>query len=213
MALDLGHLGSGFASPVLASQRVFRDALRALSHPGTVVRLESDAALPEGVHPAAFALALSLLDADTRLWASPGVAGAGNSLRFHTGCALARSHEEADFALLASPLELPPLASFSQGSDQYPDRSATLILQVASLARASGADRGWRLSGPGIRESGGSGESGDSGATVRLCAEGLGEDFLAQWAHNGRAFPRGVDLFLASGSLLAALPRTTRVEA
>jgi alpha-D-ribose 1-methylphosphonate 5-triphosphate synthase subunit PhnG len=59
----------------------------------------------------------------------------------------------------------------------------------------------WRLSGPGIR------------GEARLHAAGLGVDFLAQWRHNAKRFPCGVDVFLASGTRICGLPRTTRIEA
>jgi alpha-D-ribose 1-methylphosphonate 5-triphosphate synthase subunit PhnH len=41
----------------------------------------------------------------------------------------------------------------------------------------------------------------------------LDEAFVHQWRELNRMFPRGIDIFLASGSLLAGLPRTTRIEA
>jgi alpha-D-ribose 1-methylphosphonate 5-triphosphate synthase subunit PhnH len=103
----------------------------------------------------------------------------------------------ANFALVAAPAELPPLGAFDSGSDEYPDRSATLVLQLEALE----ADGPWSLIGPGVH------------GEARLRARGLGADFLAQWRANAKSFPRGVDLFLASGARLCALPRTTRIEA
>jgi alpha-D-ribose 1-methylphosphonate 5-triphosphate synthase subunit PhnH len=153
---------------------------------------------PPGVQRAANALLLALLDQDCRLWLSPSLSGAAAGyLRFHTGCILVGDTRQADFVLVASPSELPPLGSFALGSDEYPDRSATLVVQVDAL----GSDGEWRLSGPGIRDE------------RRLRAQGLGADFLAQWRQNAKRFPRGVDLFLVSGTQLCGLPRTTRIEA
>jgi alpha-D-ribose 1-methylphosphonate 5-triphosphate synthase subunit PhnH len=190
-------IGRGFSDPVLASQTVFRQCLGALSEPGAIVAVESDAAVPAGLCAAANALALALLDQDTRLWLSPAVSGAvAGHLRFHTGCVLVADPALASFAVIGHPRELPPLEAFSAGSDEHPERSATLILQVEGLS----SDGAWRLSGPGIRD----------GRT--LAAGGLGREFLDEWANNRSKFPRGVDVFLASGNCLCGLPRTTRIE-
>lgn len=195
--LDLAEVSPGFTDATHESQAVFRHGLDALARPGTIRECGDVPAPPQGVHAAANALLLALLDQDCRLWLSPSLNGAvAGYLRFHTGCILVGEPRHADFALIASPAELPPLGSFHPGTEEYPDRSATLVLQLQALQDAGG----WRLSGPGVR-----------GAT-RLQAAGLGADFLAQWRHNARSFPCGVDLFLASGSRLCGLPRTTRIE-
>ena len=102
---------------------------------------------------------------------------------------------EADFGVVAGPEELPPLESFSAGSKEYPERSATVVLQVPVLHES-----GWRLTGPGIRNE------------VRLSVPALGEGFPAQWERNRARFPRGVDLYLSCGDRLCGLPRTTRIE-
>jgi len=195
---DLAAIAPGFADSTLESQAVFRRALGALSRPGTLHECGEVPVPPPGVHPAANALLLALLDQDCRLWLSASLNGAvAGHLRFHTGCVLVGEPLQADFALVAAPAELPPLGSFGHGSEEYPDRSTTLVVQVAELADAGP----WRLTGPGIR------------GEARLHAAGLGADFLAQWQHGTKRFPRGVDLFLASGTRLCGLPRTTRIEA
>lgn len=197
-AVELAGMGRGFADPALASQAVFRRALEALSRPGRLVKIECDADVPEGVDPAACALALALLDQDTALWCSPSVstARAGGFLRFHTGCTLVPRAEEGQFALAAA-AELPPLERFCAGSDDYPDRSATLIVQVDGLREGGG----WQLSGPGIKGS------------ARIACAGLPEDFAAQWHRNAARYPRGIDVVLTCGRLACGLPRTTRLEA
>ena len=194
--IDLSAVGTGFEHATLASQQVFRNCLAALSRPGRIVELAPRLEAPGEVHLAAAALLLTLLDHDTRLWLSPGVRTAGAYLRFHTGCGLADEPRDADFALIASGAQLPALGTFRAGSDERPDRSATLVIQVDSLS----ASEGWRIGGPGIREPG------------RLAARGLGPEFALQWALNHAAFPRGVDVFLASRERLCGLPRTTRIE-
>ncbi len=203
MRPDLSGIGAGFADPSFGSQSVFRSCLEAISLPGTILEVASDAEVPAGAHPAAYALLLAMLDQDTRLWISPDLedsahgAAIGEFLRFHTGCRRAESPSLADFALLATGRAILPLEAFSAGSEDYPDRSATLVLQADQL----GDDSGWTLTGPGIR------------GRTRLAVAGLDSTFLSQWALNHRMFPRGVDLFISCGRRLVGLPRTTRIEA
>ena len=198
----LDSVTPGFSDSVLGSQAVFRQCLECMSRPGSLEHIASDAQLPPGVGAAAGAVLLSLLDQDTRLWLSPSARAAADYLRFHTGCVLVEDPGAADFAFAARAAELPGLAQFAQGSEDYPDRSTTLVVQVETLAAdAAPAGPAWVLRGPGIRDS------------VPLSAAGLGQAFIEQWSANQRRFPCGVDLFLACGSRLAALPRTTRLEA
>lgn len=194
----LAGLGRGFATPPLASQAVFRSALAALSRPGRIVKVDSDAEAPRGLDVASCALALALLDQDTTLWCSAalGRPQVGAYLRFHTGCTLVARCEDAQFVLAAA-AELPALARLGAGSEDYPDRSATAIVQAAFL----GEGGPWRLAGPGIRDA------------ARIDCGGLPADFPAQWQGNAALYPRGVDLFVTCGSLVCGLPRTTRLEA
>lgn len=194
----LAEVGPGFGDPVFDSQRAFRGCLDALSRPGNTMMLGAGLQTLLSLHAAASALLLALLDQDTRLWLSPRIAAGSTAanLRFHTGCVLVASPGEADFALVAGPEELPPLEAFGAGSDEHPERSATIVLQVAALLPS-----GWRLTGPGIR------------GETEFSAPSLGTEFLSQWERNRARFPRGVDLFLTSGEQLCCLPRTTKIEA
>lgn len=196
--IDLAEVGAGFADPVFDSQRAYRDCLATLSRPGTLACVATPEDVVRGLWPAAGALLLALLDQDTRLWLSPSLANGRveSSLRFHTGCAMVASPGAADFALVAAPHELPALEAFAAGTDEHPERSTTLVLQVPALS----TEGGWRLTGPGIQ------------AQAQVRAEGLGAAFLAQWEANRQRFPRGIDLFLSSGDRLCGLPRTTRIE-
>ena len=181
----------------MASQAVFRRSLEALSRPGSVIEVQSDAGVPAGVGVAACALLLALPDQDTRLWLSPSVSTeAAAYWRFHTGCLITKDHGEADFALVSDVAQLPLLQSLRCGSDEYPDHSATLIVEVPHLAN----DSGWRITGPGIRNE------------ARLSAPALGKHFPAQWAANHKLFPRGIDIFFTCGALLCGLPRTVQLS-
>lgn len=199
---DLSAIGAGFTQEAYGSQQVFRAALQALSHPGRLVDVAHDAQVPHVGHAASAALLLALLDADCCLWLSPALrdSDAAAWLRFHTGCQLAARPAQAQFAWVAAGDALPPLEAFAGGSENYPDQSTTCVIDVAALGHAADEGQDWRLSGPGIQ----------GGACLRVT--GLPPDFVAQWAANHAAFPRGVDLFLATPQQIVGLPRSTRIE-
>lgn len=198
----LSTLNPGFSQEAFGSQHVFRAALQALSHPGRLVDVVHDAEVPRVGHAASAALLLALLDADCSLWLSPALrdSDAAAWLRFHTGCQLVEAPGDAQFAWFAASDALPPLARFASGSENYPDQSTTCVIDVADLGHAADEGQDWRLSGPGIQ----------GGACLRVT--GLPQDFVAQWVANHAAFPRGVDLFLATDQQIVGLPRTTRID-
>jgi alpha-D-ribose 1-methylphosphonate 5-triphosphate synthase subunit PhnH len=188
----------GFADPTLDSQRVFRGILEAMSHPGRIVDVANGVQAPAPLHPAAAVVCLTLLDFETPLWldgaaARPEVVA---WLRFHCGAPVVERPEAARLALVADALAMPPFDAFDAGSAEYPDRSATLVIQVQALLGGTGR----RLAGPGIE-----------GAT-RLEVTGVPARFWTGVRDNQAQFPRGVDTILSAGRMLAALPRSTRVE-
>ena len=187
-----------FADPVLDSQRIFRLVLDAVAHPGRIFRVPEGMDPPAPLHPAAAAIALTLLDYETPLWADVSIgAEARDWLRFHSGAPIVERAGDAVFALVADPDRLPLLEAFAQGTDERPEQSATLIVQVGNLR----PHEGHRLTGPGIP------------GEVRLAVRGLPGAFWDALRDNHARFPRGVDVLLTAGACLAALPRTTRVGA
>jgi alpha-D-ribose 1-methylphosphonate 5-triphosphate synthase subunit PhnH len=185
-------LSPGFADPVLDSQATFRAVLEAMSRPGRVLAAGGGLAPPAPLGRAAAAVLLSLADADTPLWLDAGAAVQA-WLRFHCGAPIVADPAQAVFALAVG--EPPALAALAQGSEEEPQRGATLVLQVTALTEGEG----WRLTGPGIAEE------------HRLHVAGAPEGFLAAWAANRAAFPCGVDVVLCAGDRLAALPRTVTI--
>ncbi|VTU45913.1 phosphonate C-P lyase system protein PhnH [Variovorax sp. PBL-E5] len=202
---ELAAIGAGFSDPALGSQAVFRAALQALSHPGRPVDVPHDAEVPARGHAAAAALLLALLDPDCRLWLSPSLAGSDAAawLRFHCGCVLVDEPAQAQFAWVAAGDEMPALDGFAQGSDTYPDQSATCVLEVPAFADAAAGGAAWQLHGPGIR--------GQVRLTVGLAPQAA-HALVAQRAAEHAAFPCGIDLFLATERQIVGLPRTTRIR-
>jgi len=193
-------LAPAFADPVLASQAVFRSLMDAMARPGTIVATSGLARAPRPLSLAAAAVTLTLFDFETPMWLDPALAQSPEVvgwLRFHTGAPLTDDPQRAAFGLIADPSKMPQLAAFSQGSMEYPDRATTLVVQVERLSN----DRGVWLSGPGIKGS------------RTLLASPLPADFVARMHANRALFPRGVDIILAAGEMLAALPRSAHVAA
>ena len=184
-------LSPGFGDPVADAQSCFRAVLDAMARPGQVHAVGGVSA-PAPLCDAAGAVLLTLADQDTPLWLDPDAAAARGWIAFHTGAAVGPAAE----AMFGVALALPDLGAFSKGSDEMPETSATLIVQVASLQTG----RAFVLDGPGFRE------------PRVLTVDGLPGDFAAVWERNHALYPRGVDLILCCGGELTALPRSVAVR-
>lgn len=183
------QLSPGFADPPVDAAETFRAALQSMARPGTI-QTARPAGVPSGLSPAAGALALTLFDHETAVWLAPSVATDAvlRWLTFHTGAPVTQDRGAAVFAI--GPWgDLIPATDFTTGTPEYPDRAATLIVEVADLGVAH------RLTGPGIRDA----------------ADLTHPDPVFARA-NAALFPRGIDLFVCAGDRLAAIPRTTKVE-
>ena len=205
LTIDLSKVVAGFDDPVSDSQRIFRDALQALSHPGQIVALTPHAAIPKHAQPSAAVLLLALLDADSHLWLSPTIAAsdAAHWIVFHTNCTLVSDPALADFAWIQDMSEMPALDSFNQGTDEYPELSTTCLINVAGLEKDSNIDPVISLQGPGI--------SGIDQLYLNEMKIAQLELLLNQLQTNHQQFPKGVDIFLCAPHQIAGLPRTTKL--
>ena len=186
--MQAASMQGGFTDAPVDAAIAFRAAIDAMSRPGTVQTVAGGEA-PSPLSRSAAVLALTLCDPDTPVWLSPAlnIEVIRDWFRFHTGAPFAQ-RAEAVFAFGAW-RDLLPITDFSIGTPEYPDRSATLIVEMDAL------EQGNRLSGPGIREE-----------------AALSVPDVAAFQLNAALFPLGLDFFLCAGDQLAALPRTTRVE-
>lgn len=188
----------GFDNPVHDGQRVFRRLLDAMAHPGRIVELDVDLPATSPLQPAAFAVLLALADFETPLWLSPGAASPDTlaAIRFHCGAPVVADPSRAAFAVAAKADERPQLDTLDLGSDAYPERAATLIVQVDAL----GTGREVALRGPGID------------GTARLAVDGLDGDFWSERKPLEILFPRGLDLVLVHDRAVVTIPRSTVLE-
>ncbi|MBB4064832.1 phosphonate C-P lyase system protein PhnH [Gellertiella hungarica] len=196
---DTSIFTGGFADPVLQGQAAFRAVMDGMANPGRIKETDGTPSAPGGVPSAMAALALTLVDHDTPFTLGESLRASAFPawLAFQTGAPMADTAFDASFAFFTCADAFPAFEGFPIGSDEYPDRSVTLIIEVEAL------EGGPQLTarGPGIRES------------AVIAPKGLPADFLARWRENGTLFPRGIDLVLVEGTRLLCLPRTTRLQA
>ena len=198
MGVKAEALTGGFSDAVFDSQRVFKKLMDGMARPGTPQTIETAVAPPAPLATATGAVLLALCDHDTPVWLSstlrktavPGWVG------FHTGAIATEEKGAAQFAVIEAGSTIASFGLFAQGSQEYPDRSTTVIIELPDL------DGGQELmlSGPGIRH------------INIISPSGLPEIFPRLWAENNAIFPRGVDVILTCADKFVCLPRTTRIK-
>lgn len=182
-------LTGGLADAARDGAHSFRAVLNAMARPGTVVELTAGHG-PAPISPAAATVLLTLCDRTTPLH----LAGAHDNqglrewIAFH--CAAPIVGAEAAVFVLGHWNALLPVDRFAIGTPEYPDRSATLIVDGHDFDGPAAC-----LSGPGIR------------GTAALSLPDK-----PAFAANHALFPLGWDAILTSGTRLAALPRSTEIR-
>ena len=196
----VAELPAGFADKVLSAQSTFRSVMDAMARPGSVQRIEAATGTPAAMMRGTAAVALTLFDHDTPIWLDPTMSETSEVakwLKFHTSAPVIQDSSICHFAVIGDPAALPDLDRFSFGSNEYPDRSSTLILQVESLTQGPA----FELRGPGIK-----------GVAI-LQATLQPSDLFERLAINAALFPRGIDVVLVHDDSIVAIPRSTRLVA
>ena len=184
---------------ILASQATFRAVMKAMAEPGTIHAV-SGSGLPSdrpgNLSVASQATLLTLCDASTPVFSDieTDQAFLARWTAFHTGAPMTNKRADAHFALLNKAPET--LDGFAVGTDKYPDRSTTLIVETGALEGPTA----WTLTGPGINGEG------------ALPASALSGELVCARAPFHALFPCGLDFILCHGDKVAALPRTTRIK-
>ncbi|MDZ7710366.1 MAG: phosphonate C-P lyase system protein PhnH [Roseovarius sp.] len=188
--MEVDALGGGFSDAPVEAARAFRAVMRAMARPGTLERV-AGAAPPAPMSVAAGVAVLVLCDAGTpvHLAGAHECRAVRDWIAFHTGAPVV-ARKDAMFAL-GTWAALGPLGAYPAGEPEFPDRSATLIVEMERLEA-----RGARLTGPGIK----------SEAALSL-------PDVAAFQGNAARFPLGLDFLLCCGDRLAGLPRSACVEA
>lgn len=191
-------LSGGFADPVLQSQATFRAIMDALANPGSIHPLVVSGSISGNLSPELGNVLLALTDHDCGIWLDDVLANDRavlNFIAFHAGAAVSADRSISSFAFVSGLDHLPRLETFNLGSQEYPDRSTTVVLAVPALSGGPAMV----LRGPGV-----DGERQSS-------PQGLPGDFIEQWSANRALFPRGVDLLLVADGQVMGMPRSTRI--
>jgi len=186
--MDQISLSGGFAEPPQTAAMAFRAIMQAMARPGTIQDI-SGAVPPAPMSEAAGTVVMTLCDPDTGIFLAGRYhcAAVCDWIRFHTGAPVV-AQQNATFVLGQwSDIDLSALPT---GTPEYPDRSATVIVEQPALVA-----RGATLRGPGIKDT----------HTLNLPDQ-------AAFQRNAALFPLGLDFIFASGTQIAALPRTTQVS-
>lgn len=181
-------LEGGFSDGPIDASHAFRAVMTAMARPGDIMGI-SGAQPPAPLSAAAGAVLLTLCDPETPVFLATrhDTPHIRDWITFHTGAPIS-SAQIAMFAV-GDWADL-PLAAFLRGTSEYPDRSATLIVEIAELSNS-----GTTLKGPGIKDQ-----------------SQLSLPDVQAFQDNARLFPLGLDFIFTCGDRLAALPRTTRVS-
>lgn len=187
--MDTDALSGGFQNAPVQSANVFRSIMNAMARPGVIQTIDCTSP-PMGLSPAAGTMLLTLCDPETPVYLAGGLDNRiiRDWLTFHTGAPLVGAKD----AVFAVGLwnALMPITRFAIGTEQYPDRSTSLIVESSSLSNT-----GVVLSGPGIQQ------------TVQFALPAVDP-----FKRNAALFPLGCDFYFTSDTQIAALPRTTQVE-
>lgn len=189
------ELSGGFSNPPIDAAFAFRAVMDAMARPGRVKEI-AGAVAPAPLSVAAATLVLTLCDNETPIYLAGGfdTEAVRRWIAFHTGASFV-GPANCLFAL-GQWDDLLPLSAYGIGTPQYPDRSATLIIEWPHLAEQDGhGGAGATLTGPGIEKT----------ASLNL-------PDVDQLQANHRLYPLGLDFLFTCGAQIAALPRSTSIS-
>ena len=186
MASDLS---GGFINPPQDSARAFRQIMNAMARPGQIVSL-SGLTPPDPLSKAQATVALTLFDHTTMICLKDQYDNDAvkSWLNFHTGTNYT-SPELADF-IICNHDGIGEISTLKQGNSEYPDQSATVIVEYPKLTSGK-----CKLTGPGIKD-----------------AIMISITQISPFRNGQGVFPLGVDFMLTCGDKLMGLPRTTKME-
>ncbi|WP_108836550.1 phosphonate C-P lyase system protein PhnH [Tateyamaria sp. Alg231-49] len=186
--MDHASLAGGFTNPPHQSANAFRAVMQAMARPGTIHDLDG-AVPPAPLSVAAGTVIMTLCDPETgvHLAGQYDVPEVRDWITFHTGAPLVNANAAS---FVVGTWDAIPIDILALGTPEYPDRSATVIVETPEIM-TSGAT----LRGPGIK------------GTAAL---NLPE--IKAFQRNALLFPLGLDFMFTSGAQIAALPRSTKVS-
>jgi len=182
-------LQGGFDASPQDGARAFRSIMNAMARPGRIFDI-TGALPPTPMSVACGTVILTLCATETPVNLMPSCDSEEirHWITFHTGAPFVGA-SEAQF-VIGTWKEMLPLSQFKQGEAQYPDRSATLIIEAPDI-RNSGA----ALRGPGIKD-----------------VHYFSLPDIVAFRQNAAHYPLGVDFLFCANNQIAGLTRTTQVS-
>jgi len=179
------------------SARAFRVIMDTMARPGKVSTLPRLIEPSEPAYATSLTVLLSLGDHLTSIYLAEEFRKAEieKALRFHTGSQLVHEQAPADFAVLNALHAEHALELWKRGTPEYPDQSASLIIQTTSLTQGEAVE----FSGPGI----------ETKTTVHIA--NITPTFWQARAEANAVIPLGIDLIFVTPHDILCCPRSTRV--
>lgn len=186
---------------IFDAQKHFRVLLDVMAKPGKIAYLERPHVRPPGkLYPATGLIAFALFNSDCSFAFVGNFPGESEYIQVNTGAPMALL-EEADFVLFPQPGRYyDRLPEVKTGIPEYPDQSATLLIQVDQLSKTPiPGGLTLHLEGPGI-----------DGHT-QVSVAGILPEWLEAIRQANKAYPLGIDVFwIDRHQGICGLPRTTR---
>jgi len=185
----------------IQTQQAFRSVMRAMGYPGTIHHLDNHPA--RKTRSASLQLiAETLFDQDVTFCVigDHGTSELEDVLHKRTNSPITELLI-ADFIIVSAGSSRGKLLSAKTGVPEYPDRSATIIFCVESLADGGPGDFLARLTGPGIL--------GEKYIQIR----GLDHEELCHLRELNNGYPLGVDsIFVDLQDCIMCIPRSARIQ-
>jgi alpha-D-ribose 1-methylphosphonate 5-triphosphate synthase subunit PhnH len=185
------HRAYGFNDPDLGSHQTFRAIFTAMDHPGQIVTICENPNGPDVLNSASAATCLTLLDYETPVWTdvdwkNPAI----NWLQFDCESCIVTEPCMANYAIITKPAGMPALDYFMIGSDKYPEKATTMVIQVDDILPSTDN----KYSNIFFEK------------TAQLELKGVPDKFWNQWQYLSDMYPLGIDIFFTCDDVLIALP-------
>lgn len=188
------------------SQVVFRNILKVMSEPGTIIDMSGNAELysiraslsiQQNKLSCLWSVAQTLLDSDCSVFVCASLSDKSfiQSLSFFTGVSFSQDIKSADFIFM-SMHELKDLNNFNLGGIEKPHLSSTVLVYVDSITAVDQII----LSGPGIKDS------------RSLALSGLDSEKIDLLKNNHKLYPCGIDFIFCSEINMTAITRSTKIK-
>ncbi len=187
---------------VFDAQAHFRILLDSMARPGSINTLDTkNLSVPDGLNAASAFIAFALLNSDVTFHLNNKNETVEQYLKTNT-FSQAGNSMDANFIFLSGKDAADIIFQTSVGEPEYPEKSTTLIIDVASIQDHKQEDSlAIEVSGPGVKD------------TQTCFIQGLNKAILEALKEQNAEYPLGIDTIVTDqhGRLLC-FPRTSRLH-